>query len=359
MTSTPASAVTDWHQIHASWGTGITRLTVGDTFSTNDKSWVAGTVVTSAGVSLPAVQVCTFTTCTLTHLSVGDNPDGGFVSGVSGTSDTDVWATGALFGEDGNESMSWHWDGTSWTNVNGVSTNSVMTHVLSVSATESWAIGWDDYEDGTTNTVYHRVGSTWTEVNSILDPIFPGACAEWYFNIWSAVTFVGGFPVIVGSCDGTPTILKERPDGSWQDIDAGLPAGATYSHATVFDSQLWVTGTLSGGGLSIERRASGVWQAVSTTGLSGATAGAGGSLSALAARNSKLVVVGHTGDFATPTAASWQWTGTGWTALSTPGGAGTSNLTAVDIAANGHTSAAGVDTSQPVTSSALLLTHGG
>ncbi|HEY1487742.1 MAG TPA: hypothetical protein VGF84_16665 [Micromonosporaceae bacterium] len=348
----PASAASaDWHRIPNAWGADVKQVQVGQVYTTGDTTWLAGTVVTNEGLQRPSVQVCSGVSCTLTHLPTLQSEFGGVATGVSGTSDTDVWVVGALYGEDGAESMSWHWNGTKWSTVNGSDGEVNMVQVLSVSTSESWALGWNNYEDGSTETVYHRVGTVWTEVNSLLDPIFPGTCGEWYYNTFSDLTYVGGEPVVLGVCDGVPVILKQRSATTWARIDKGLPADVTYTRATVVKNQLWVAGQRADGSVSIERRASGIWLAVPTTGLTDATI-----MRMAAGPRGTVIAVGHTGTSTAPTAASWRWNGTTWTALTTPGTAGTSYLPTISIATSGYAVTAGTDNSTPA--SALLLGRG-
>jgi hypothetical protein len=346
--SIPASAApAGWHRIPTSWGANLRSVATGQAFTTGDKTWLAGTAYPNDGsdVNRPVVQVCSGSSCTLTHLPIQQSPYGGVAVGVSGTSDTDVWVVGALYGDDGAESVSWHWNGAKWIVVRGndVDGEVTLTQVLSVSASESWALANNNFEDGVTGTVYHRVGTSWTEVNSFLNPgIFPDNCAEWYYNTWSDLAYVGGEPVILGVCDGTPVILKQRSATVWARIDTGLPTDVTYTHATVVNSQLWVSGQRADGSTDVERRAYGQWIAVPVTGLTGATiksmaAGPGGT----------VIAVGHTGTSTEPTAASWQWNGTVWTALSTPATAGASWLSTVSIASSGYAVAAGADSTKP------------
>ncbi len=346
--SMPAyAAPAGWHRVPSNWGSNLRTVTAGQVFTTGDKTWLAGTAYPNSDtdVDRPVVQVCSGSSCTLTHLPIQQSQFGGVAVGVSGTSDADVWVVGALYGADGAESVSWHWNGTTWTVVPGTDIDGEVTlqKVLSVSTSESWALAVNNFEDGTTGTVYHRVGTTWTEVDSILNPsIFPDNCAEWYYNTWSDLAYVGGEPVILGVCDGTPVILKQRSATAWARIDTGLPTDVTYTHATVVNNHLWVSGQRADGSTDVERRDSGNWIAVPATGLTGATI-----MSLAAGPGGTVIAVGHTGTSTAPTAASWQWNGTVWTALSTPGTAGASWLNTVSVASTDYAVAAGMDSTKP------------
>ncbi|HEY2796113.1 MAG TPA: hypothetical protein VGJ28_27355 [Micromonosporaceae bacterium] len=338
--SLPASAApVAWHTVPANWGAQAQFIEVGQVYTSGNQSWFAVIKHTSTA-ALPVVQACTGAVCTLQRLPMLGYDDG-YALGVSGTSSTDVWVVGSLNGEDGTDAMSWHWDGTKWTAFRGPDGFIFMTQVLTVSANESWALGNDNFGDGTTGTIFHRVGTSWTEVNSVLTPdVLPGTCAEWYYNGFSDLAYVGGEPVVVGVCDGVHVILKQRSATSWARIDTALPTDVVYTHATVVNNQLWVSGQRPDGSTDIERRASGQWIAVPATGLTGAN------IQQMAAGpNGTVVAVGYTGTVEAPTSASWQWDGSTWTPISTPGNA---RLSTVSVASNGYTVAGGFNPSNEV-----------
>jgi hypothetical protein len=335
--SVPASAAPiAWHTVPAGWGAQAQMIEVGQVFTTGNQSWFAAIKHTDSA-SLPVVQECTGAVCTLQRLPMMGYDDG-YALGVGGTSSSDVWVVGSLNGEDGTDAMTWHWDGTKWTAVRGPDGFIFMRQVLTVSTNESWALGVDNFGDGSTDTIFHRVGTTWTEVNSVFTPdVLPGTCAEWYYNGFSDLAYVGGEPVVVGVCDGVHVILKQRSATSWARIDTGLPADVTFTTTTTVGSQLWVAGQRADGSTAIERRASGQWIAVASTGLTGANI-----QRMVAGPNGTVLAVGYTGTAEAPTAASWQWNGASWTAVPTSGAA---RLSTVSIASNGYTVAGGFNPS--------------
>src|SRR4051794_13492246 len=88
---------------------------------------------------------------------------GGRLGGVAAVSTNDVWAVGNA----GGDTLTEHWDGTSWSIVPsphpGASTNELF-EVVALSTNDVWAVGY--YYDGSTDATLteHWDGTAWSVV---------------------------------------------------------------------------------------------------------------------------------------------------------------------------------------------------
>jgi hypothetical protein len=76
----------------------------------------------------------------------GPSSDGNFLNGVSATSSTNAWAVGYYFNGTVKRTLILHWNGTSWThqtspNPGGSSLDNVLQGVAATSSTDAWAVG--------------------------------------------------------------------------------------------------------------------------------------------------------------------------------------------------------------------------
>jgi hypothetical protein len=129
-------------------------------------------VVTVGGGADPATGATSGADGTCGSWAVVASPDvganGSSFTGVSASSETDVWAVGNYFtGGIVYKTLIEHWDGGVWTvepsrNI-GTRTNS-LNGVASLSATDAWAVGF--YDDGTTfrTLAEHWNGTKWSVV---------------------------------------------------------------------------------------------------------------------------------------------------------------------------------------------------
>jgi hypothetical protein len=99
------------------------------------------------------------------------SPSGGYLSAVSASSASNVWAVGS-YGTDETKTLIMHWNGTAWKQMpapklKSASGNAVaqLTSVSVVSANNAWAAG-DLFVGGSSkgSVVLHWNGKAWTEV---------------------------------------------------------------------------------------------------------------------------------------------------------------------------------------------------
>lgn len=346
----PASAAGGWTPLPNYWSTSATAIQVNDIWAVGNRSWTVGTEDTPGG-RRAVVQDCTGSVCTRIRLPdpAGFLPGTTLVSSISGSSATDIWAVGGAF-DDAQESVSWHWDGTSWSVAGNTVGNALINNVTTVLPAESYAVADYDYGDGGTSVILHRTGTSWTNLTPAVTSYLPGTCAEWYYNDFRDIAVVGGFPVVVGSCDGVPVILKQSGPTTWRRIDAGLPAGSTFTQAATIGSQLWVQGTSATGSVIVYRRDSGVWVDVPVTGIA-----AGAVVTDLAGSSTGSVwMVGSQAGQAT----GWRLAGTRWTAVPLPASVSAAAVTALWVTGPGSAYAAGRDVTKAVPKQGVIVRAG-
>ena len=180
------------------------------------------------------------------HWTVATSPNpgqyGSQLSGVSGSSATDVWANGGTFTNPSGTfvTLTEHWNGTAWSVVpspNANNLNNVFNAVVAITSTDAWAVG--DYWTGTGSTfdslTEHWDGKSWKIITS---PSFPTSTALWGVAAASssAVWIAGQITSTTGSLvmywNGKKWAREKTPvlAGSTQDFLNGIatvPGGST------------------------------------------------------------------------------------------------------------------------------------
>lgn len=297
------------------------------TFGT--KTWIVGNLWHGGKVGplvQAAVQECTGTTCVMSVLpgrtgtfSGGTALFAPQVSGITGTSATDLWAYGSLHtGNNVRVPQFWHYDGTAWSKVweAGIEGEAYVKQVAISPAGERWALVDEDF-DGITTVVYRRVGTTWTQVDSRSARAFPAPCNvgvdSWYEQIWRDLVFVGGEPTVVGQCPNGTSVVFKRSGSSWRRIDPALSTVPEWSNAAVVNSQLWIQGTSADGQtITILKRVNGAWVGMPTTGIP-----AGAQVTEMAGTlASNVWLIGSVrGTDGVWRGTAWRWTGSTWRAI--------------------------------------------
>jgi len=166
-----------------------------------------------------------------------------FLSSVRGISPTDMWAVGFDANADGSveKSLILHWDGKSWTQTPSPSpgTFTQLTGVRAISATDAWAVGTVGNGIGTaTQTLtLHWDGTSWTRVPSpspggALNSFLTGVTATSGSDVWA----VGDY---ISSQDPSVTLLTLTLhwDGtSWKQVDSPSPGPAGLTQLTSVDA---------------------------------------------------------------------------------------------------------------------------
>jgi hypothetical protein len=129
------------------------------------------------------------------------------ITGVSALSPTNVWVFGAPGGNPGIGT--WHFDGTTWTQVGGAATG-VLT-VSALSSNNMWGIGTNG--ESPDNRVVHYLNGTWHLLSSPLfnRDVLSGVLALSASDVWVA----GGSPFAHG-----PGILVNYNGKTWSTVTA-------------------------------------------------------------------------------------------------------------------------------------------
>lgn len=216
--------------------------------------WAVGTGYTSSGGAFAVIEHYDGKHWTL---ATSPNPGqyGSQLSGVSGSSASDVWADGGTFTNPSGTfvTLTEHWNGKAWSvvpspNANGL--NNVFNAIVSIASTDAWAVG--DYWTGTGSTfdtlTEHWDGKSWKIIAS---PSFPTSTALWGVtaassnSVWVAGQITSSTGTLIMHWNGKKWTREKTPDlpGSNQDFLNGV---TTVSGA----STLWAVGgdaTSSGG----------------------------------------------------------------------------------------------------------------
>jgi len=237
--------------------------------------WAVGAVLGAAGDGSPSGSLTEHWDGTSWSIVASPTPAGdvgALLQGVSCTSASDCWAVG--FGTDQNgenlNSVTEHWDGSSWSLVSSAVTNQSydqLDNVSCISGTDCWAVG--------------NAGPAQQNPNFL--PIFPGAVGDqgliehWDGNDWSVVPspsepspgggYLNGLTCVDASdcwASGSTTdstgmasgVLMEHWNGSvWSIMPTAVPDATTSSILSsiscISASQCWAvgsSGSFGGGG---------------------------------------------------------------------------------------------------------------
>jgi len=174
------------------------------------------------------------------------------LDGVTAISATDAWAVGDFLNASGVfQTLTEHWDGTSWSIVTspaGPGLQNELLGVTAVSSSDVWAVG----DSGSGTLIEQWDGTSWTVVPSpspagtLANPLF-GVAAVSATDIWAVGQSQNG-------TSGIPSTLIEHWDGtSWSIVASPSPGSAATLSGAAADpasGQAWAVGNLrpTGGG---------------------------------------------------------------------------------------------------------------
>jgi hypothetical protein len=220
---------------------------------------------------------------------------------VSIISHNDAWAVGySLSFDTGNAYILMHWNGTTWSLVNGPPANSSYLFSVKAFATDDvWAVGYKDYDSthGTSSTfTLHWDGTTWTEIATPnaatgLNNLF-GLDGNAPNDVWAVgYSSLGGLAM---HWDGTAWTVVPTP------VDEGL-----FFAVRAFSARnVWAVGSL--GNQPGSARWDGTqWRVIPTPAVNNS-----GFLSAISGRNRSIWTVGQQ-DWPDPTDLIFTWTRSG------------------------------------------------
>ena len=165
------------------------------------------------------------------------------LSAVAALSSTDIWAVGFSSQSSGySQTLTEHWNGSSWTVVaspNVGSSDNALLSIVAVSANDIWAVGYS----GLNTLTEHWNGSSWLVVaspNMGLSSTLSGVTALSTNDIWA----VGNFDIKSGGPERTLT--EHWNGGSWTIVKSPNVAGSQFnaltSVAALSPTDIWAVG---------------------------------------------------------------------------------------------------------------------
>jgi hypothetical protein len=287
-----------------------------------------------------------------------------YLNAVTALAATNVWAVGS---EDGQpmQALIEHWNGSQWTIVAGVNSDTngnMLSSIAAVSANDIWAVGTGPLSPplgcGVASGVLieHWNGSRWSSVPYAQPPSSP------YLYSFSSITavasndvwVVGGAVAYSTGSSGAFTPLIEHWDGSSWNIVSGPANGTTQGLTSVAAAggAVWTVGQSEApggpGATQIEQWNGSQWSLVASP-SPGTLANALNGVTAISANDVWAVGSSSAGTLAE------HWNGAGWSVTPSPNSAPTDDvLNGVSGASSIDVWAVGSATNQTYTRSGLI-----
>ncbi len=235
-------------------GTSYNVLSGVSAISANDV-WAAGGYHTVSGIELTLTEHWDGSSWIIVYSpNVGTSHN--YLSGVTAISVNDVWAVGGYFnsGSTVDQTLTEHWDGSSWSVVsspNVGTSNNVLSGVSAIAANDVWAVGRYDNVGSTAEQTLteHWDGSSWSVVSSpnvgTGNNVLSGVSAIVANDVWAV-----GYYFNSGSfADQT---LTEHWDGSSWSVVSNPNVGTGYNNllsvSAISASNVWAAGSYFDGG---------------------------------------------------------------------------------------------------------------
>lgn len=219
---------------------------------------------------------------------------------VAALSANDVWAVGTYNDPGTSRSQLIHWNGTAWshTALPNIPGGSFLFSIDAISSNDIWAVGGKSGSPTRPAYTIHYDGSNWTE--------FTAASPGSFRNYFQAVDGIASNDVwAVGyksdSYGDFHAMAQHWNGSSWTNFSLpasiSSPLGELYSVTMISSNDVWAVGSTVTGNLLMTHWNGTNWTEVSTTGSAGGT---------IIARGTDLFSVG---------AGISQWNGTNWTVI--------------------------------------------
>lgn len=252
------------------------------------------------------------------------SPVPGRLYSVAASSPDDVWAVGLTSGP----ALLLHWDGTAWSRYT-FSPDIYFNDVTVISPTDAWAVGGTNWFYPTQTVAYHWNGTSWTQVPTPTpngSAFFNGVTATSADDAWAVGSISGG-----PGDQGYSVPLIEHWNGQrWTRQSFRLPAHTGYFDdvAATSPDNAWAVGTTGGqapNGALIEHWNGKKWarQPANTPGGYGVVQG----VTATSADNAWAV--GFTDTTSVNASLTLHWDGRNWSVVPSPNPTGDTNLRAV------------------------------
>jgi hypothetical protein len=169
----------------------------------------------------------------------------GYLSGVTSLSPSNAWAVGGMYYDGPEGPLVEHYNGTAWSISSTASVpGGLLTAVTAVSASDIWAIGTDP--DAGTGIVMNYNGTSWTQTSvpapSGTDWELTGISADSASDVWA----VGFTYNDLATADGVQPIVEHYNGTSWTLSYLPIPSGYTYAAIAnvlaISSTDIWATG---------------------------------------------------------------------------------------------------------------------
>jgi hypothetical protein len=291
------------------------------------------------------------------------SPDPGTVdsvlTSVRAVSAANVWAVGYTASGSTNQTLILHWDGTIWTQVPSPSpgTFSRLYSVRAVSASDAWAVGFFSSGAGDQTLILHWNGTAWTQVPSP-NPGGAGSGND-LFSV-AATSHSDAWAVGEVFTSSKITTLIAHWDGSrWASVASPNPGHSNelFGVAATSSGNAWAVGDASNGtaNQTLVLHWNGLqWTQAASPDQGGSTNG--NVLTAVSATGScNAWAVGYFANGAVDSTLILQWNGTKWAHVGSPNLGATNVL--LGVAASSASNAWAVGTFRTSDPSQALALH--
>jgi hypothetical protein len=252
LTVTPTPSATSTPECPLHWGqvasanpsTGANELRGIATISAND-IWAVGGYTGAGGNTQALLEHWNGSQWSV--VAAPTTGEGAYLNAVDALSANDVWAAGEYFAPGvGTRTLMEHWDGNAWSVVASPNPGNYVDELLGVtiiSSNDAWAVG--EYQSTTTfikqTLTMHWDGSSWSVVaspnNGSADNVLRSIAALSSNDIWS-VGYSSGYRALALHWDGS----------SWTEAPTPRPGSGgeiLYGVAAVANNDVWAVGAVS------------------------------------------------------------------------------------------------------------------
>ena len=258
-------------------------------------------------------------------------PQSNRLAAVTCVSASDCWAVGFSFDGTVNQTLIVHWDGNSWAIVPSPNTSITQSNTLAAvtcaAAANCWAVGY--YSNGSANQTLtqHWDGTSWTIVDSPNTSItqqnaLAGVACESASNCWAIGSYLVGvaYQTLIERWDGTSWTIVASPNNNTR---TNLLQGITCASA----SDCWAVGYYSNGSVNqtlIERWDGTSWAIVASPSTSATQSNFLVGVTCESASNCWTIGFSLTASSVVQTLIE-RWDGTSWAIVSSPNTSATQN----------------------------------
>ncbi|HEY6276122.1 MAG TPA: hypothetical protein VIX86_07300 [Streptosporangiaceae bacterium] len=337
---------TSWKAVSAPspGGSGISRL-YGVTATSSGNAWAVGEY--NPGVEYKSLVEHWNGTKWAQQTSPDPSSSDNFLAGVAATSSGNAWAAGFYYTGTAYDSFIVHWNGTKWskqTSPDPSSSANSLSAVAVTSSTNAWAVGYYHHGSADQTLILHWNGTKWAQQTST-DPggsshnnYLTGVTAVSASNAWAVGEYSNGTAdrTLIEHWNGTKWSTETSPDAG-----GATDSNDLYAVAASSGSNAWAAGDYHTGGADqtlILRWNGTKWATVTSPDPGGASAN-NDLYGVTAGSASTTWAVGDYFNGSKTVTLIEQWSGSTWSAVSSPNGSGSSDSELFGVAVTSGTNA--------------------